>query len=91
TLSACETGMNEIFAGEEILGLARGFLTAGASALIVSLWTVSDEAAQQLMSDLYMYLQRGDTSSASLRKAQLGFVRRGEHPYLWSPFTYIGR
>ncbi|MBP7474871.1 MAG: CHAT domain-containing protein [Pyrinomonadaceae bacterium] len=91
TLSACETGMNEIFAGEEILGLARGFLTAGASALIVSLWTVSDEAAQKLMSDLYTHLQRCDTPSASLRKAQLGFVRRGEHPYLWSPFTYIGR
>ncbi len=91
TLSACETGMNEIFAGEEILGLARGFLTAGASALIVSLWTVSDEAARKLMSELYTNLQRGDTPSASLRKAQLEFVRRGEHPYLWSPFTYIGR
>jgi len=91
TLSACETGMNEIFAGEEILGLARGFLMAGASALIVSLWTVSDEAARELMSDLYTHLQRGDTPSASLRKAQLEFVRRGEHPYLWSPFTYIGR
>lgn len=91
TLSACETGMNKIFAGDEILGLARGFLSAGASSLVLSLWTVSDEATARLMKSFYENLQRGGTVSASLRIAQIGFIKRGEHPYLWSPFALIGR
>jgi CHAT domain-containing protein len=91
TLSACETGLNKVFAGDEILGLARGLLTAGADALIVSLWSVNDESAGRLMQDLYQNLQRGESVSASLRAAQTSFVERGEHPYFWSPFILIGK
>ena len=91
TLSACETGLNKIFAGDEILGLARGFLTAGAASLIVSLWTVNDAAAAVLMQNLYREIQRGHTPAASLRMAQLNSIARGEHPYLWSPFVLIGK
>ncbi len=90
-LSACETGLNKVFAGDEILGLARGFLTAGAASLIVSLWTVNDAAASVLMRDLYGEMQRGLRPAASLRQAQLNSIARGEHPYLWSPFVLIGR
>jgi CHAT domain-containing protein len=90
-LSACETGMNKIFAGDEILGLARGFLSAGASSLVLSLWTVSDEATSRLMKCFYENLQLGHEVAASLRIAQIEFVGRGEHPYLWSPFAVIGR
>jgi len=91
TLSACETGMNKIFAGEEILGLARGFLTAGADSLVVSLWAVNDAATSRLMQDLYTNLQRGTSISASLRQAQLSFIKKGEHPFYWSPFIVIGK
>ena len=91
TLSACETGLNKIFAGEEILGLARGFLTAGADTIVVSLWAVNDAAAGHLMRDFYCNLQRGESISASLRKAQMAFVERGEHPFFWSPFVLIGK
>ena len=91
TLSACETGLNEIFAGDEILGLARGFLSAGASSLVMSLWSVNDEAAVDLMKDFYENLQRGDTVSASLARAQRNFINRKVHPYFWSPFALIGR
>lgn len=90
TLSACETGLSKIFAGDEILGLARGFLSAGASSLVVSLWTVNDDATSRLMARFYSYLQRTPSVSASLRLAQLEFVQRGEHPFLWSPFVSIG-
>src|SRR5262249_15522043 len=48
-LSACETGMSAIAAGDEIMGLARGFFSAGAPCLVLSLWTVDDEAAAALM------------------------------------------
>ncbi len=91
TLSACETGLNKIFAGDEILGLARGFLSAGVKSLILSLWTVSDEATAELMNDFYQNLQRGASVSASLRAAQNNFIKRGAHPYFWSPFALIGK
>jgi CHAT domain-containing protein len=91
TLSACETGLNKISAGDEILGLARGFLSAGAHSLVLSLWTVNDEAAAELMTDFYKNLQRGTSVSASLRLAQNNLIRRGAHPYFWSPFVLIGR
>ncbi|HKP70832.1 MAG TPA: CHAT domain-containing protein, partial [Pyrinomonadaceae bacterium] len=90
TLSACETGLNEVFAGEELLGLARGFLSAGARSLVLSLWTVNDDATSRLMRDLYQNLQRGQSIAASLRVAQLKFIENGEHPYFWSPFFLIG-
>jgi hypothetical protein len=91
TLSACETGLNEIFAGDEILGLARGFLSAGAHSLVVSLWTVSDAATARLMKEFYAHLQLGSSVAASLRAAQVSSVCRGEHPYFWSPFIAIGK
>lgn len=91
TLSACETGLNEIFAGDEILGLTRGFLAAGANSLILSLWTVNDAAATRLMKDFYSSLQRGTDVSASLRTAQINFIKNDSHPYFWSPFMAIGK
>ncbi|MEP7149225.1 MAG: CHAT domain-containing protein [Acidobacteriota bacterium] len=90
TLSACETGLSKVLTGDEILGLARGFLSAGASSLLLSLWTVNDEATTTLMKDLYANLQRGSGVAASLRIAQTNFISRGEHPYYWSPFFVIG-
>jgi tetratricopeptide (TPR) repeat protein len=90
TLSACETGLSKVAPGAEILGLARGFLSAGARALLLSLWTVNDEATANLMGDLYSNLQRGTDVSASLRIAQKRFIDRGAHPYYWSPFFVIG-
>ncbi|PYS99372.1 MAG: hypothetical protein DMF63_12205 [Acidobacteria bacterium] len=90
TLSACETGLSKVHAGEEILGLARGFLSAGARSIVLSLWTVNDEATSRLMQEFYTNLQRGTDVAASLRFAQKTFVDRGEHPYFWSPFFVIG-
>lgn len=91
TLSACETGLNKLAAGGEILGLTRGFLSAGASSLILSLWTVNDEATTRLMKHFYKNLQRGDSISASLAKAQREFIKKEAHPYYWSPFVLIGK
>ena len=91
TLSACETGVHKIFAGEEVLGLARGFLSAGAKSMLLSLWTVSDEATTALMQTFYEQRQTGKSSAKSLRIAQKSFIERGVHPYFWSPFLLIGK
>lgn len=89
-LSACETGLNKIYPGEEIVGLTRGFLSAGAKSLILSLWAVNDEATRRFMTEFYSQLQRGHTADASLRQTQIKFAKKGEHPYYWSPFCHIG-
>jgi tetratricopeptide (TPR) repeat protein len=90
TLSACGTGLNTIFGGDELLGLSRGFFSAGASSLLLTLWTVNDGAATSLMSDFYRKLKAGLGLSAALREAQLAFIREGSHPYFWSPFVLTG-
>src|SRR3712207_1269883 len=59
TLSACESGRNEVFAGDELIGLARAFLGVGASTLVVSLWLVQDEATASLMEKYYERLRAG--------------------------------
>lgn len=91
TLSACETGRNKIFAGDEILGLARGFILAGTASIIVSLWNVNDAAASRLMLSLYSHLKAKETPGSALRKAQLALIAEGSHPYYWSPFIKIGK
>lgn len=90
TLSACETGVNEVEPGEEILGLARGFLTAGARALIVSLWKVDDASTSEFMALFYENLQREGDIPASLRDAQIELLSRGTAPFYCAPFILIG-
>ena len=90
TLSACDTGMHKIGAGDEVLGLARGFLSAGARNVVLSAWAVNDTEAPKLMEDMYTEIQRGSTVAASLRKAQVNAIGRGVSPYIWAPYFLIG-
>jgi CHAT domain-containing protein len=90
TLSGCSTGTNQIYEGDELLGLARGFLSAGASALVVSLWEVNDSVTAKLMAVFYENLQAGLSSRTALRAAELEIKREHPHPYYWAPFVFIG-
>jgi CHAT domain-containing protein/tetratricopeptide (TPR) repeat protein len=92
TLSACESGRAQVDAGDEVLGLARAFLGAGASGLVVSLWVVEDEATVDLMTGWYTCLaERGLRPAAALRAAQLAQKERYAHPYYWAPFLLMGK
>jgi CHAT domain-containing protein len=91
TLSACETGVSAIAPGDELIGLARGFFSAGAPAVLVSLWTVDDESTATLMSLFYGRLCAGDRPAAALRFAQCQLLRQRAHPFFWSPFVLLGR
>jgi CHAT domain-containing protein len=91
TLSACESGVSALAPGDEWIGLARGFFSAGAPALLVSLWTVDDEATAGLMIDFYSRLQAGERPAAALRYAQCRLLEHQAHPYFWAPFVLLGR
>lgn len=90
TLSACETGANVIAPGDELIGLARGFFSAGARSVLLSLWMVDDETTEQMMVDFYQQTMSGRTLSASLRAAQLRMLEQNPHPFFWSPFVLVG-
>lgn len=92
TLSACETGRSHAAAGDELIGLGRGFLFAGAGALIASLWRVNEALTLELMDALYHQLDLGASKAAALREAQLALMRAypGLHPAFWGAFELIG-
>ena len=91
TLSACETGASAVAPGDELIGLVRGFFSAGAPSLLVSMWTVDDAATASLMADVYGRLRAGDSPAAALRSAQCRALREHPHPFFWAPFTSFGR
>jgi len=90
-LSACETGVGALAPGDDLIGLARGFISAGAPSLIVSLWMVDDEVTAQLMRTFYKRLLTGDSPATALRFAQLNLSEQYPHPFFWSPFVLVGR
>ena len=91
TLSACETGVSDVLAGDELVGLARGFLQAGAASVVVSLWAVNDASTARLMERFYTHLASGLGPAAAMRQAQMQQRHEYPHPYHWAPFTVIGR
>jgi CHAT domain-containing protein len=91
TLSACESGRNEVFAGDEPIGLTRAFLGVGASTLVVSLWLVQDEATALLMGKYYERLCGNVRPAEALRAAQLAVKAEYSHPYYWAPFILVGQ
>jgi CHAT domain-containing protein len=91
TLSGCNTGAGRVYAGDEMLGLVRSFLKAGASALVVTLWPVNDRSSAELMGAFYEGLGRGASAQTSLRDAIMKAKSRYPNPYHWSPFILIGQ
>lgn len=89
TLSACETGLGKIANGDDVVGLTRGFLYAGASSIVASLWKVDDKATSYLMTRFYDNLEQADKREA-LRQAQRDTLGRYGHPYYWAAFQLTG-
>jgi len=92
-LSACETGLGEEVKGEGLVGLTRGFMYAGSPRVVVSLWSVSDQATSELMVKFYKkMLQDGLKPAAALRAAQLEMWQNSQwkEPYYWAAFTLQG-
>ncbi len=90
TLSACASALGKGGSGDELLGLTRVFFSAGARAVVASLWNVGDASTAELMKLFYRNLDNGESVAAALRHAQLALYRRGLSAYHWAPFVAMG-
>ncbi len=99
TLSACQSGSSVLGGGDELLGLIRAFLSAGAASLLLSYWAIEDRSTSRLMEKFYEQLAGGSTKAAALRATQIDLIRspgnqEGDrlwsHPYFWAAFFLIG-
>ena len=92
-LSGCRTGLGQQIKGEGLIGLTGGFMYAGAKRVVVSLWSVDDQATAELMSRFYQgILKEGLSPAKALREAQLAILKqpRWQNPYYWAAFTIQG-
>jgi CHAT domain-containing protein/tetratricopeptide (TPR) repeat protein len=96
-LSACDTGLGEIKAGEGVFGLRRAFQIAGARTVIMSLWSVDDQVTRSWMRALYDgRLNKNLSTADAVRQASLTVLQdrraRGlsAHPFYWSAFIAAG-
>jgi CHAT domain-containing protein/Tfp pilus assembly protein PilF len=90
TLSACNTGLGREKRGEGLQGLTRAFQYAGARSVLASLWSASDQATADLMTELYGALKKGHTKADALQEAQREQIRRGAPPFHWAAFELFG-
>jgi CHAT domain-containing protein len=91
TLSGCGTGMNVVIGGDELIGLVRGLLYAGAQTLMVSLWEVHDQSTAEFMRDFYESYKASANKANALRNAVLKLKQKHRHPYYWAAFALVGR
>ena len=88
TLSGCDTGFGIGF-GDDLDGLVRSFLIAGAKSVLASSWIIDDESTSYFMGEYYRYL-RLYSKSKSLRLAQNKAKKKYPAPYYWAGFKLYG-
>ncbi len=97
-LSACESGLGEVSAGEGVAGLRQSFQLSGAKSVAATLWSVTDDTTADIMSAFFGYLAEGRRATEAMRLAQRAVKDeladlRGEdyaHPMFWAPFVISG-
>ncbi len=89
-LSGCGTGLHVIEGGDELIGLTRGLLYAGARSVLVTLWDVDDLSTSRFMAALYRHLEDCDNRAQAVRRAMREHRENYPHPFYWAPFVLIG-
>jgi CHAT domain-containing protein len=89
-LSACETGLGSVSNGDDVVGLTRGFLYAGAQNVVGSLWEVDDDATAELAKLLYAGMKNGQSIAKALSQAQDQLIKKKPHPFFWAAFINTG-
>ena len=95
TLSACDTALgsgyfSDLPPGDDFVGLAEAFLSAGSSSVLATLWSVNDRSTLQLMTGFYRRLATVSSASAlALAQRQMLATHEYHHPYYWAPFVLL--
>ena len=94
-LSACNTGVGELKTGQGLVAMNTAFMAAGVPAVLSSLWSAPDEATNQIMTNFYSFLKKGETKSQALKNAKLKYLKSTKdpnlkHPYYWAGFIVTG-
>ena len=92
TLSACESGLGELYIGDGMLGLSTVLLAGGAKGIVVTRWRASDESAPLFMRELYSGILKDEHPADALRTAQLSVLNDSDYrlPRHWAIFKYVG-
>jgi CHAT domain-containing protein/tetratricopeptide (TPR) repeat protein len=91
TLSGCGTGLNVVVGGDELMGLKRGLLYAGAQGALLTLWDVNDQSTAEFMKLFYGRLSSSPNKARALQSATAELRARYPHPFYWAPFVLIGK
>jgi len=82
-LSACQTGVVDINATDSVSGLSKAFIQAGAKDIVMSLWSVDDQATKELMTSFYQEVKENKNYAKALKAAKLKMIQEGRHPFYW--------
>lgn len=91
TLSGCGTGLNVVVGGDELIGLKRGLLYAGAQGALLTLWDVNDRSTAEFMKLFYERLQSNPNKAQAIQFAMNEIRRTYSHPFFWAPFVLVGK
>jgi len=91
-LSACKSGVDSNYDSEGISGIAKSFLIAGAQNIVLTLWSIDDQATNIFMSYFYKAVFRGRSIQSALNEAKILMMQHKEYcnPYYWAGFVLYG-
>ena len=92
TLSACDTGLGDLYIGDGMFGLSTVLLAGGAKGAVLSRWTVPDVSAPEFMHKMYSEILKGTSPVDALKAAQMHLKENTDHkaPQHWAVFKYVG-
>jgi CHAT domain-containing protein len=91
TLSGCGTGLNVVVGGDELLGLKRGLLYAGAQGVLLTLWDVHDQSTAEFMTIFYERFKLFPNKADAVQYAMSEIRKAYPHPFYWAPFVLVGK
>jgi tetratricopeptide (TPR) repeat protein len=90
-LTACMSGLGRTISGEGVMGMGRAFQYAGAKSVLMSLWSVHEDASVKLVEKFFRHIKEGTGKLEAIKLARAEIRKEGyDHPFFWAPFILVG-